>query len=181
MEKLILTSPNFSNRKIQSKGSFNLFEKLKSLADFDNVHLEAEIPDFDIIIKWEEFQKPNYNYRPFLPIVSAKLTNSPFQYLANFVMNEKKIECPEEGFCENYEAKLNGNTVYKTDIRNSSLLNCTWLFEFLFHTEKLASDPYVNESLIWQKRKDGYELVLESQQNNGKLTERQIFLSKHRH
>lgn len=179
MEKFILTSQNLKDKKRQGKGSFSLFSRLEQIADFDCVFIEADLPDFELQLNWEECFTPQLMNLAFMPLISPKLYTFKFQYLGNFSKFEKALELGDEGelgFSEFFEAVMSEKQVFKSIVSQSEFCNCSWLVEFLFQSEKICSDPTRTERLIWQQVSDGYEIVLESEQNSKKLTERQVFL-----
>ena len=177
MEQLILTSHNFAQTKRQAKGSFSLFSKLEKIADYDNVFIETDIPKIELQLNWEECFTPNVLYKPFMPLVSPKLYAYKFQYFGAFSVDGVKLSCGDENSelcCELFEAKMKNELIFRAENKKSELCNCSWLIDFLLHAEKIASDTLSNETLVWQQVNDGYEFVLEVQQTDKKLTERQI-------
>lgn len=177
MEKFLLTSRNLANSKRQGAGQLSVFEQLQRIADFENVHIDADFPEQELILHWEECFTPLYATRSFRELISAKLYSYKFQYLAAFEFGEQKIKCggTEGSNCETFAARMENRLVFRSLTQESKQCNCTWLIDFLLNAESIASDPLRNEKIIWQQTRIGYELVLEQSQNKGKITERQIF------
>jgi len=177
MEKLILTSNNFAQTKRQGKGSFSVFEKLEKIANFENVYIEAAIPALELFLHWEECYTPNMLNAAFMPLISPKLYGYKFQYLANFSLDGNTLSYGDEtnsNACELFEAKMNNNLVFRSETQVADCCNCSWLVDFLLQAARIASDTLRSEKLIWQESAQGLEFVLESEQNDKKITERQI-------
>lgn len=177
MEKLILTSNNFAQTKRQAKGSFSVFEKLEKIADFDNVYIEATIPKLELFLHWEECHTPNILNAAFMPLISPKLYGYKFQYLANFSLDGNTLAYGDDNntnACESFEAKMNETIVFRSETQVAESCNCSWLVDFLMQAARIASDPLRSEKLIWQESSKGFEFVLESEQNDKKIIERQI-------
>jgi hypothetical protein len=178
MEKLILTSQNFKDRKTYAKGSFDLFQKISSIANFEHVFIEADFPEDRILLDWDEYILPQQYTAPFLPLISPKMYEYKFQYLASFQKNNIKLSCAsnhETSYCERFTAKLNNEAVFSSQDSSSGFCNVSWLLDFLINAKKINADTLRSERLIWQKSTNVYELVLESKAFNKKISEIQVF------
>lgn len=178
MEKLILTSQNFKDRKIQAKGSLDLFQKIKNITSLEHVFIEADFPEDTVFLNWEEYALPHHYAAPFQPLLSPKMYEYKFQYFAGFQKNNSKLRCAsdsESGFCERFTAKVKNEPVFLSQDSSSCLCNVSWLLDFLINAQKLNADMLRNEKLIWQKSAYAYELVLESKALNKKISEIQVF------
>jgi hypothetical protein len=178
MEKYLLTSQNFSGANRQAQGTVDFFQKIRKISSYENVFIEAEIPDLEIILNWEEFKRPLSRYSAFMPLLSPKLYAYNFQYLGSFEKNKSAIifgNSVDRNFSEHFSAKLNGESVFSFEDACSNQCNLTWVLDFLMNSEKISSDRLRDERLIWQKSLKGYELVLESVTFDKKITEREVF------
>ncbi len=177
MEKLLLTSKNFSRAKKHAKGTLDLFEALEKQADFDNVRIEAPLPEEKLYLHWEEFSTPLYQKNGFDALVSPKLYSYKFQYLGGFCYGEQELQYggEENPDAETFSSLLQGRSVFRSISPKSEQCNCTWLIDFLLHSDQIASDPLRPEQLYWIESAAGFQLIIEQTQNARKISEKQIF------
>jgi hypothetical protein len=177
MEQLIPISNNIIVKPKLSNGNFMFFEKLNSIGNKKNVFLEAEIPDISLKLEWEEYSMPDLKKDEFMPMLSPKLYSYKFPLFAFFTKDNSRLECPNQNDVQHgevYEVRMNEKVIFQSNTNNSGLVNCSWLIDFFLNVDKISKESHKNEKLIWTKREDTFEIILESEQNDKKVSERQI-------
>lgn len=178
MEQLLLTSKNLAKAKRQNKGQLSVSQLLDKIKDFDHIQIEADLPQQDLILHWEECFTPLLKTTGFTELISSKLYTYKFQYLGSFSYGEESIRCGGEqdsdNACETFGAELGDRKIYQSQIAQSKNCNCTWLIDMLLNAERIAAEGMENESLSWRAEGDAFEFVLETSLNGGQLLERQI-------
>lgn len=188
MQQLFPSSQELAKHKILADGVFDLSQGLQRLADVGSANISIAAPSAALTLKWSEVRPPRQQDDFAQGLLGNRLKIYYFQYLAQFMADEKLISAAawqHEGHshAQNTEAKdcaemfsteLEQGNAVRAFFGGTGFFNATWLLDFLMNPARCIAR---GERLTATSTAKGYEIRLSSG-NERKPKEEETFLFK---
>jgi hypothetical protein len=193
MQQLFPSSQELAKYKILADGVFDLSQGLQKLADLAHANVSIEAPRTALTLKWSEVRPPRQQDDFAQGLLGNRLKIYYFQYLAQFMADEKQIEAAAwqhagHKHAEKTDGKKTDNKdcaeMFSTDLEQGNAVraffggtgffNATWLLDFLMNPSRCIAR---GEKLTAKATGKGYAITLSSD-NKRTPKETETFLFK---